>query len=83
MFFIRQENEGEGDGRERPRLGGGGGEGEDEEEQTRHNQEVTMMRERKRLNGKDPFRVPPGVGLRAHGRQIVAVVGGSEDVGIV
>ena len=23
--------------------------------QTRHNQEVTMMRERKRLNGKDPF----------------------------
>ena len=50
--------------------------------QTRHNQEVTMMRERKRLNGKDPFRVPPGVGLRAHSRQIVAVVGGSEELGL-
>ena len=31
--------------------------------QTRHNQEVTMIRERKRLNEKDPFRVPPHCGI--------------------
>ena len=32
---------------------------------------------------KDPFRVPPGVGLRAHRSQTVVVVGGCEDVVIV